>query len=98
MECESSIKKVGGENRGDVLLFTLSTCIWCRKTKSFLDSLGVEYGYIDVDLVDGDEGEMVMLEMHKYNPKTSFPTIVVNKGEKVILGFEEDQIRESLRL
>ncbi|MEI6266774.1 MAG: glutaredoxin family protein [bacterium] len=97
MDYTKFINKIEGENRGDFLLFTLSTCIWCRKTKSFLDSLGVEYGYIDVDLVDGDEGEMVMLEMHKYNPKTSFPTIVVNKGEKVILGFEEDQIRESLK-
>ncbi len=97
MSFTNNVIKVDGENRGKLLLFTLSTCIWCRKTKALLDSLGVEYSYVDVDKTTGEPAEEVMAEMHKYNPQTSFPTIVINDGEKVILGFEEDQIRECVQ-
>jgi|GEM_PF-3996188 len=44
-------EQVGGEDRGDVLLYALSTCGWCRKTKALLKELGVQYRYVDVDLV-----------------------------------------------
>ncbi len=93
MSYQESIKHVSGEDKGKIFMFTLSTCIWCRKTKAILDALGAAYDFVDVDLVEGDAGEEVMNDMHKYNPNTSFPTFVFNDGEKVILGFEEDNIR-----
>ena len=51
------IKHVPGENRGDVMLYALSTCAWCRKTKELLRKLGVEFRYIDIDLLEGEEKE-----------------------------------------
>ena len=44
-----------GDHRGKVLLFTLSTCVWCRKTKRLLEELKVAYDYIDVDLLEENE-------------------------------------------
>ena len=41
---------VEGENKGKILLYALSTCGWCRKTRQLLDDLGVAYDYIYVDL------------------------------------------------
>ena len=41
--------KVDGKNKGKVLIYTLSTCIWCRKVKSLLKDLEVEYYYLDMD-------------------------------------------------
>ncbi len=96
MSYEENLVKVVGDERVKLLLFTLSTCIWCRKTKALLDALGVAYSYVDVDLVEGDAADAVTKEMRKYNPATSFPTIVVNDGAQVILGFEEDKIKECL--
>jgi len=34
--------------------------------------------------------------VRKLNPQCSFPTIII--GDKVIVGFQEDQIREALEL
>jgi glutaredoxin len=75
-------------------MFTLSTCIWCKKTKALLKELGAEYSYVDVDLVGADAREQVLKDYAKYNKQMSYPTIVLNGGEKVILGFEEDRIKD----
>ena len=89
------IEHVDGENRGKILLYALSTCGWCRKTKEFLSKLGVEYSYIYVDLVDDSEKEKVIEDVRKCNPRNSYPTIVVNEKE-CIVGYNEDEIREVL--
>jgi len=86
-------KKVPGKKKNDILLFTLSTCIWCKKTKKLLSDLGVEYSYIDVDLLDSDIEDEVMKELRRWNPRQSFPTIVLN-NKKCIKGYEEDKIKE----
>ena len=46
-------KHVPGRNAGKVMLYALSTCVWCNKTKKLLNELGVEYDYTDVDLLGG---------------------------------------------
>ncbi len=89
------IEHVNGENRGKVLLYALSTCGWCRKTKDFLKKLGVEYSYIYVDLVEESEKDKVIENVKKFNPRCSFPTIVIN-DKKCIVGYKEDEIREVL--
>jgi glutaredoxin len=89
------IEHVDGENRGKILLYALSTCGWCRKTKEFLSKLGVEYSYIYVDLVEDSEKDKVIEDVRKCNPRNSYPTIVVNDKE-CIVGYNEDEIREVL--
>ncbi|AKG53142.1 glutaredoxin family protein [Dehalogenimonas sp. WBC-2] len=88
--------KVEGSHKGDVMLFALSTCVWCGKTKKLLDELGVEYTYEYVDLLEGAQREAVVKELKKWNPASSFPTMVIN-GEKYIVGFKEDEIRKALK-
>jgi len=91
------IEHVKGENKGKIMLYALSTCIWCKKTKNFLDDLGVEYNFIYVDYLEGDEKEKTKKEIMKWNPRCSFPTIVIN--DKVcIVGFKEDKIKEALMI
>jgi len=87
---------VDGQNRGKIVLYALSTCVWCKRTKQFLGNLGVGFDYIFVDLLQGAEKENAMVELEKWNPRRSFPTMVIN-GEKCIIGFKEDEIREALR-
>ena len=86
---------VPGENKGEIILYTLSTCIWCRKTKELLEKLGVKYQYIDVDLLQGEEKEKVKAEVMKLNPRCSFPTLAINN--QCIIGFDEQKIEEALQ-
>jgi len=81
----------------NVKLYALSTCGWCKKTKELLDTNGVEYDLVYVDLLEGDEKEAVLDEVRKYNPRTSFPTVVVDDSRSVT-GFKEDQLRELLEI
>ncbi|MDH7491939.1 MAG: glutaredoxin family protein [Methanolinea sp.] len=88
--------RVNGRNRGDIRLYALSTCGWCAKTKELLNSLGVEYSYVFVDLLAQKELEDALQEVEKFNPAGSFPTLVIN-GSRVIVGFREAEIREALQ-
>ncbi len=91
------IEHVAGENRGKILLYALSTCGWCKKTKDFLRKLDVEYSYIFVDQVEESEKDKVMDDIKKWNPRCSFPTLVIN-DEGCIVGYKEDEIKEALGL
>ena len=97
MAYDSFIVKVPGEKKGYIFMFTLSTCIWCQKTKELLKSLGVKYEYVDVDLVEGAARDEVMADFTSKNPDSSFPTIVLDSGERVILGFQEAEIRDYVK-
>ena len=89
------VEHVKGENRGKIMLYALSTCGWCKKTKELLNSLGVEYSYIYVDLLEGDDQSDTMDEVKHWNPRCSFPTLVIN-DKSCIVGFNEDEIKEAL--
>lgn len=89
--------KVPGKNRNHkVKIFTLSTCGWCKKMKKLLADLEVEYEYFDIDLVEGEESDKVREELRKYNPRMSAPTLVVDDGKDVIVGFREEEVRRCL--
>jgi glutaredoxin len=90
---QSQIKKVAGKKIGDILVYALSTCIWCRKAKQLFKDLGVEYSYVDVDLLQGKDQEEAVAEIMKWSGTQSFPTIVLD-NKKVMLGFKENDIRD----
>ncbi len=77
-------------------LYTLSTCMHCKATKRFLKKNGIEYDYVDVDKLDGEEQDKVEQEILKLAGGLRFPTIVI--GDKVIVGFHEDKLKEALGL
>lgn len=84
---------VKGSNHGDVKIYTLSTCGWCRKTKEFLNERDVQYRFIDVDLLPDEEMDVIVEQQMSYNPAGSFPTIVIN-GNEVIVGYDEKKLQQ----
>jgi glutaredoxin-like protein NrdH len=80
-----------------VRFFALSTCGWCKKTKRFLDAHNVNYEIDYVDLLSGAEKARIMAEMERWNPRRTFPTVVIDNRE-VVVGFQEDRLREVLGL
>ena len=90
-----NVKRVTGKKRDHrVMLYALSTCGWCRRTKELLDASGVEYDYIDVDQCEGEERQQVSGKVRELNPRGSFPTVQID--DEVVAGFDEDRIRELL--
>ena len=88
---------VEGTDHGQVQLFTLSTCIWCKKTKEFLAQMNVGYDYVEVDRLEGEDREKTMDELKRWNPSCSFPSLVVNNSACVV-GYDVEKIKEALKL
>lgn len=86
---------IKGKDVGKVMLYTLSTCIWCRKTKNLLKEIGIDFTYEDVDLLEGEDEEKATEEMDKYSTNPSFPIMLVD-GKLFNMGFDEDKIRQRL--
>ncbi|MEZ6853484.1 glutaredoxin family protein [Halodesulfovibrio aestuarii] len=79
-------------------LYALSTCIHCRRMKVFLEDHDVAFDNIFVDKLRGDERKEILDKIRNYNPKLSFPTLVVKGGECIIVGFHKDKVEEALNL
>ena len=79
-----------------VQIYSLSTCSHCKATKKLLDHCAVKYEFTDVDLLDGEERMAILEDVRRWNPQCSFPTIII--GDKVIVGYREDEIKEALGL
>lgn len=79
-----------------IKIYTLSTCSHCKATKKFLGECGVQYEFTDVDMLSGEERRAILEEVKNFNPRCSFPTIII--GDKVIVGYKEDEIMAALGL
>ena len=89
-----ALQHVAGKNKGRIVLYALSTCPWCRKTKKLLEDLGVEYYFGDVDLMNETEKNEALRIVQKWNPASSFPTMIIDDN-KCIIGFQENKIKET---
>lgn len=83
------------EQKKKVRLYSLSTCPTCKQVKKYLDEHNVIFELTEVDLLDGGEQWLMSKEVKRYNPASTYPTLVV---EEVILGLDEAAINEALGL
>jgi glutaredoxin len=89
------VKVAGKNNRHKVLMYALSTCAWCKKTKQFLKDNNVEFEYVDVDLCDRVDRKKVHDDIESHGGDLSYPTLIVD-NKTLITGFREDTIRKAL--
>jgi glutaredoxin len=76
------------------ILYALSTCSHCKSTKKLLNECNVEYNYVEVDDLEGEERKAVLEDIRALNPRCSFPTIKIN--DTVIVGYKEKEIKAAL--
>ena len=81
-------------NADQIKIYSLSTCSHCKAAKRLLSQADVTYDFVDVDLLHGKDREDVLEEVKVFNPRCSFPTIVI--GDQVIVGYREQEIKEAL--
>jgi len=79
-----------------IKIYTLSTCSHCKAAKKFLNDNNIVYDFTDVDLLEAEEKAAVLDEVKRHNPKLTFPTILC--GERVIIGFQDRELKEALGL
>jgi glutaredoxin-like protein NrdH len=75
----------------DVVLFALSTCPHCRHAREH----EVQYRYVYVDHLKGEEQKTAVTEAEKFNPNDTFPTLVID-ADAVIIGFRESEYEDKL--
>jgi glutaredoxin-like protein NrdH len=88
-------KVSGKKNDHKVTLYALSTCVWCKMTKQFLNDNGIEYEYVDVDLLDAEEKNKVHQDIISRGGSLSYPATIVD-DKIVITGFRKDKLKEAL--
>ncbi len=87
----------GAHAEHDVKFYGLSTCVWCKKTRRYLEEAGVEFEFTYLDLLQGDERAEALGVVKQWNPAGTFPTTVID-GETCVTGFQPDELRELLGL
>ncbi|MDA8077936.1 MAG: glutaredoxin family protein [Nitrospiraceae bacterium] len=79
-----------------VKIYSLSTCSHCSRTKKLLSDCAVQYEFTDLDLLMEKDRDALLEEVKRFNPACTFPTILI--GDRVIVGYREQEIRSALGL
>ena len=79
-----------------IVVYALSTCSHCKSARKFLADHGIQYQSCEVDMLSGEERTKAIEELIRHNPDRSFPTIVIDGGARVVVGFREDKLKEAL--
>ncbi len=83
--------KVEGKDHGDIRLFALSTCVWCQRTRKFLEENNIAYSYVYVDKLSDEDTAACLTEQLKYASEESYPLIAI--GEKdCIVGYDKAEL------
>jgi glutaredoxin-like protein NrdH len=90
-------KVPGKNNKHKVFVYALSTCVWCKLTKQYLNDHEIEYEFVDVDLAEEKDKEKIRDAITSKGGSLSYPTTVVD-DQKVITGFRKDLLKEALEL
>ena len=89
---------VEGENGAeeDIVIFTLSTCMWCKRCKYFLNEHKMKYRYIDVDKIDiQDKAKIINYVKEKYQKSISYPFLGCKSGH--VKGYNPEKYKELLK-
>lgn len=81
--------------KNNVMIYTLSTCGWCKKLKELLKENKIQYEYIDLDKCSKEDQKTAVDYLKERKLPVAFPITIIN-SDKVIQGFKKDQILEAL--
>lgn len=90
--------EVEGKNDShEVSIYTLSTCMWCKKCKKFLKDRDIKYKYIDLDsLSSKQKSEILEYLREKYKPdRIAYPFLVCD--DKFVVGYDPNKYEEIMK-
>jgi glutaredoxin-like protein NrdH len=72
-----------------IVVFSLSTCGFCKRAMTFLENQGFAYQYIHLDKVPLDQKTSVKKELQEnFNTAVAFPFVLINDKDTLV-GFVE---------
>jgi len=84
----------GTNEKGEIVVYALSTCAFCKKALKFLRENSISFRYVFIDEFDHDKKSRIKTELkEKYKKDIGFPYLIIN-GTKVIVGFTEDEYKK----
>jgi glutaredoxin len=61
------------------MMYTLSTCPWCRKTKAWFNERNIPFDYVDYDLANAVEKNAIKERLTKEKLDLSFPIVFIDE-------------------
>lgn len=83
---------------GQALMYTLSVCRHCVSLKKWLKQHDIPFHEVYVDRYQGAERKALLEKLRSYNPRGSFPTLVLPGGEKSVVGFREAELKKTFEV
>ena len=84
---------VGGKKDNNVTIVTLSTCMWCKKCKRFLQDNDMKYQYIDVDKIPPEDKSKILNYLKdNYQSRISYPFLICDNGH--VVGYDPEKYKE----
>lgn len=78
-----------------ISFYGLSTCIHCRHCREYLEEKHVPFDLHYIDLAEGEERANLLEKVRKFNPRLSFPTVIID-GDTVVVGFKPEELDKLL--
>jgi glutaredoxin len=87
--------QVEGENvKREITIFTLSTCMWCKKCKAWLNGRNIKYRYVDVDKIQpSQKAEILDYLRTNYQNRISYPFMLCDDKDYVV-GYDPNKYEE----
>ncbi len=81
---------------GEIRVYALSTCAFCKKALKFLRDNSICFSYVFVDELDPQVKDEIKAGLHrKFGEDVGFPFLVID-DKTVIVGFSEDKYNNLL--
>jgi len=87
----------GEKDQREIIIFTLSTCMWCKKCKRWLNERNIKYRYIDMDQIQySQKSEILGYLQRNYQQRISYPYMVCDKRD-IVVGYNPDKYEEIMK-
>lgn len=77
-----------------VVMYTLSTCPWCKKTKSFFAERNIPFEFTDYDKASKEEQQKIREVCSAYGEGIAFPFVMI--GDDVVVGYNPQKYMKLL--
>ncbi|MHA1804321.1 MAG: glutaredoxin family protein [Promethearchaeota archaeon] len=92
-----AINVEGEHDKREITIFTLSTCMWCKKCKRWLNERNIKYRYVDVDKIDhSDKRQIINYLGEKFQSRISYPFMICDDKELVV-GYDPSRYEELMK-
>jgi len=78
-------------------LYAISTCGWCKRAKKVLNENEVEYEYIDLDIANQEDKEIIRKDIQKRGGILAYPTVIID-DQILLTGPSPDKLRQVLEV